>query len=165
MPPKPFVVPLIALCLALGGVSAWAQQKGLIELKSVVEIEVQAVDAQGRTITRRVPAAKVVPGDTVIYTNTYTHVGSEPVSGVVVTNPIPAHMRYLVDSAEGAGMQVTFSIDDGHTYDAPDRLTVVAADGKTRPADPAEYTHIRWTRPSVLNPGESGTVVFKARLE
>ena len=53
-------------------------------------------------------------------------------------------MEYLGGSAAGKGTVVTFSIDGGKTFDAPDKLFIKGKDGKSRPAEPKEYTHIRW---------------------
>jgi len=92
-------------------------------------------------------------------------VGSKTAAKVVITNPIPAHMQYLPASADGAGMAITFSIDGGQTYDTPERLMVVQADGTERRATPADYTHIRWARQQGLDPGVNGQVSFRARLE
>jgi uncharacterized repeat protein (TIGR01451 family) len=155
---------LLALALALP-VPAPAQNEGSIELKSIAEMEVEEFNAEGRKVVKRVPAAKVVPGSEVIYTNTYTNVGSEVADKVVITNPVPEHMQYLPGSAQGADMAINFSIDGGQTYDTPARLMVVEADGTKRKAEPADYTHIRWTRQTSLPPGSQGQVSFRARLE
>jgi uncharacterized repeat protein (TIGR01451 family) len=144
---------------------AVAQEEGSIELKSIAEVEVEDFNAEGQKVLMRIPAAKVVPGDEVIYTNTYTNVGSEAAANVVITNPVPEHMQYLSASALGPDMVITFSIDGGQTYDAPDRLMIVEADGSKRQAKPSEYTHIRWIRQKPLEPGENGQVSFKARLK
>jgi len=157
---------LSALILALAGpLPALAQEKGTIELKSIVEVEKEDFNAEGQKVTMRVPATKVVPGDEVIYTNIYTNVGTEAASKVVITNPIPEHMQYVLASATGADMAITFSIDKGNTFDAPARLMKTQADGTKQLAKPADYTHIRWVRQKALDPGEKGEVSFRARLQ
>ncbi len=157
------LLPILLLTLA-SPTLALAQDKGTIELKSIAEVEVEDFNAEGQKVLKRIPAAKVVPGNDVIYTNTYTNVGSEATAQVVITNPVPEHMQYLSASAQGTDTAITFSIDGGQTYHAPDRLMVVEADGSKRQAKPSEYTHIRWARQKALGPGENGQVSFKARL-
>lgn len=158
------LLPLMILALASPAM-ALAQDKGTIELKSIAEVEIEDFNAEGQKVVKRVPAAKVVPGSEVIYTNLYTNVGSEAAAKVVITNPIPQHMQYLPASAQGVDTAITFSIDGGQTYDAPDRLMVVQADGTKRQATPTDYTHIRWARQKALDAGKNGQVSFRARLE
>ena len=158
------LLPLLILALASPAL-ALAQDEGTIELKSIAEVEIEDFNAEGQKVLKRVPAAKVVPGSDVIYTNIYTNVGSQTAAQVVITNPIPEHMQYLPASADGADMAITFSIDGGQTYNTPERLMVVQADGTERQATPAEYTHIRWARLKGLDPGVNGQVSFRARLE
>ncbi len=83
------LLPLMILALASPAM-ALAQDKGTIELKSIAEVEIEDFNAEGQKVVKRVPAAKVVPGSEVIYTNLYTNVGSEAAAKVVITNPIPA---------------------------------------------------------------------------
>jgi len=158
------LLPLLILVVA-GSAMALAQEKGTIELKSIAEVEVEDFNAEGQKVIQRVPAAKVVPGSEVIYTNHYTNVGSEAAANVVITNPVPEHMQYLAGSAQGADTAITFSIDGGQTFADPDRLLVVEADGRKRPARPEEYTHIRWARQKALAPGQQDRVAFRARLK
>ena len=158
------LLPLLILAVA-SPVLAVAQEKGTIELKSIAEVEVEDFNAEGKKVTKRIPAAKVVPGSEVIYTNVYTNVGKEAAANVVITNPIPKHMQYQPSSAEGAETAITFSVDGGQSYDSPGRLMVVEADGSKRPAKPSEYTHIRWARQKPLDPGADGQVSFMAILE
>ncbi len=158
---RAFALSVILLLLA-AGVSA-AQEN--IELISRVEMETVTVKAGGEKETVRTPPAKVVPGDTVIYTNSYRNAGKEPATRVVIVNPVPEHMTYLEGSAAGAKMVITFSVDGGKSFAAADQLFLPGPDGKPRPARAEEYTHIRWTLPEALPPGASGEVVFRARLK
>jgi uncharacterized repeat protein (TIGR01451 family) len=160
------LIVLAALLIAFVANSAvWAQPKGNIELKAVAEVEMEVVNAKGEKELKRVPAASVVPGDFVIYTIYYANVGKEPADKVVIINPVPEHMRYEDGSASGEGTRITFSVDDGKTYELPEKLTVVDADGKMRPAKGSDYTHIRWTLQKSLAPEEKGIVNFRAQLE
>jgi len=160
-----FIVLSILLSVLLGTSAVWAQKKGIIELEAVAEQEKAAINDKGEKVITRVPVARVVPGDEVIYTLNYTNIGEEPADNVVITDPVPEHMVYTEGSAKGADTVITFSVDKGKTYDLPAVLTVVGADGKERPAKGSDYTHIKWTLQRALAPGEKGRASFRARLE
>ncbi len=154
---------LIAILTMASGL-AFAQTDGSIELAAVAEIEVEVVNAAGETQIQRQEAGLVVPGDEVIYTINFANVGQDPVEDVVITNPVPEHMLFRVLDPNGTGIQVTMSIDGGQQYDTPESLTVISADGKERPAQPSDYTHIRWVFDRPVAPGDKGSVGFRALL-
>jgi uncharacterized repeat protein (TIGR01451 family) len=155
----------IAVLLLLAA-PALAQQKGGIVLTSVSEVEVVQQNAEGKKEVKRIEAAKakVVPGDTVIFTVSYANTDTKPADRVVVINPVPEHTTYLDKSAEGKGAVIEFSIDGGKTYAAPEKL-VVTVEGKQRRAAASDYTHIRWTMGKPLAPGAKGNVSFRAVLK
>jgi len=142
-----------------------AQEKGNIVLRMVAEQEIEVINADGEKELKRTEAARVVPGDEVIYTIHYTNVSEEPADNVVITNPVPNNMRYKDGSASGDGASITFSVDEGKTYDSPDNLKVVDSEGNERPATPSDYTHIRWNFSESLLPETTGQVAFRAILE
>ncbi len=162
-------IALTVLCFILTNfVSAhtlWAQKKTDIDLKAVAEIEVQTVDEDGKKQIKRVPAVKVIPGEEVIYTIYYTNIGQKMTENVVITNPVPEHMRYKDSSASGDGTLIVFSVDDGKTFAAPENLIVRDATGKEFPAVASDYTHIRWILQSSLPSNAEGQVSFRAILE
>ncbi len=140
----------------------WAQ--GTIELSSRVEMEVIKLNEQGEGKTVLVPAEKVLPGETVVYTNTFTNTGKEPAEDLVMNNPIPEHTNYIVGSAFGEA-EIVFSADKGKTFALEGKVTVIGEDGKPRPAKPEEYTNLRWNVSKQLQSGESGDVGFRVRLK
>jgi hypothetical protein len=71
-------------------------------------------------------------------------------------------MRYIANSAVGAGAEVSYSIDGGHSFDRPENLLVAAGGGELRPASPAEYTHIRWRLKHVLKSKAMALARFRA---
>ena len=160
------IVPFILLSALLSVTAVWAQQDNTIGLKLVAEVEIEVINDKGEAELKRVPAARVVPGDQVIYTIYYANAGKEPTDNVAITNPVPEHMSYLEGSASGADTVIIFSVDDGKTYDLPAKLTITGANGKKRPAKGSDYTHIRWTLQKSLAPEKKGGYVnFRARLE
>jgi len=157
------IVLALALLLPISGFTA---EPGSIELRSQAEVEVEVTNDKGEKEIKRVGAeeAKVYPGDEVIFTTHYRNIGKKPADNVVITNPVPKHMTYVGESAEGKGTRIIFSIDGGKKYDIPSNLKVKTLDGKERVAAPAEYTHMRWIFNQDLKKGEAGSVSFRAKL-
>jgi uncharacterized repeat protein (TIGR01451 family) len=160
-----FIVLSMLLSALLGATAVWAQQKSSIELKVIVQQEKEVINAKREKEFVRIPVTRVVPGDEVVYTLLYTNIGKESADNVVITDLVPEHMIYTKGSASGTDTIITFSVDNGATYDLPAKLTIVGADGKKRPAKGSDYTHIRWTLKRSLAPGEKGQASFRARLE
>jgi uncharacterized repeat protein (TIGR01451 family) len=144
---------------------ATADTGDALELRVVAEVEVEVADEQGEPTITRIEAAKVVPGDEVIYTISCVNVGGERADNVLITNPIPDHMLYVRDTAESDGTTVLFSVDGGRTYGAPGDLVVDDGAGGTRAAIESDYTHIRWTFADPLAPDEVREVAYRAILE
>jgi uncharacterized repeat protein (TIGR01451 family) len=155
---------LLAAGFAASG-TAVAQNaaRGCIELKTVGEVEQTYVDSAGKEAKRLVPAAKVVPGDEVVWTITANNVCATPAADVAITNPVPAHMSYVGDSAFGPGSKIEFSLD-GQAFGAPGALSVAAADGTRRPAQAEDYTHVRWVLERAIGPSETLVVRYRAKV-
>ena len=158
-----FIIGLAVLMVT--SATALAQSKGHIKLKSVAEVEKTVFNAEGAKEIKRVPAAKVIPGTEVIFSQHYENVSSETAENAVITNPIPEHMIYKAGSAAGSGTRITFSVDNGKSYNIPAKLFVFDAAGRKYPARPQDYTHIRWTFETPLPAGARGVVSFRAILE
>jgi len=141
---------------------AWA---GSIQLRTVVEKEIETVDENGETRVHRVPADQVIPGDEVIYTIRFQNIGTEPAGDVRITDPIPVQMIYKIGSASGPDADVLFSVDGGKTLAPADRLTVLDDGGNPRPPVPEEFTHVQWVLKTPVVPGGSGEVSFRAQLK
>jgi len=122
-----------------------------IDIRTIAEVETKLVE-DGREIVRLLPANRVVPGDSVIYTIEIRNVGSNDAVAPTVTRPIPNHMAYVADSATGPGADITYSVD-GRTFDRPDALA---------PAKAADYTHIRWQFRTTLKSKSVAFARFRA---
>ncbi len=155
----------ILLALFLTSLVATAQEAGTIQIQTSADVEIIETDASGETVTRLEPASKVVPGDIVIYTVSFSNTGSEPAENVVITNPVPRHMEYVDGTAFGPGADISFSIDGGQSWGTPGELVVTAADGSERPALASDYTDIRWILRNELQPGAQGFARFRTRLQ
>lgn len=148
-----------------GGATALAQsaERGCIELKTIAQVQETYIDERGNEATRLKPAAKVVPGDEVVWTIVANNVCTTAAGDVAITNPVPQHMRYVGSSAFGPGAEIVFSLD-GNTFASPDALVVAEADGSQRPARADEYSAIRWVLPRPMGPRESLTVRYRATV-
>jgi uncharacterized repeat protein (TIGR01451 family) len=166
-PKKAIITGIVAVAamLTVTWTLAQAQTKGHIKLTSKAWQEKQVFNQEGKKVLKRVPAAKVMPGDKVIFTTTYENIGKEAAENAVITDPIPRHMVYVSNSAEGAGTHITFSVDGGKTYHILGNLFIFDAAGRQYPARPQDYTHIRWTFEKPLPSGVKGEVSFRAILK
>ncbi len=155
----------VLLALFMTSSVATAQEAGAIRIQTSADVEIIETDASGDTVIRLEPASKVVPGDIVIYTVSFSNTGSEPAENVVITNPVPRHMEYVDGTAFGPGADISFSIDGGQSWGTPEELVVTAADGSERPALASDYTDIRWILRNELQPGAQGFARFRTRLQ
>jgi uncharacterized repeat protein (TIGR01451 family) len=156
---------LTAALLILVASDATAAAGDALVLTVVAEVEIKTINEAGEPDVARIEAARVVPGDEVIYTISCENVGSEKAENVLITNPIPEHMRYVRRTAESDGSTVLFSVDGGRTFGAPEDLVVPDSEGSERRAVESDYTHIRWTLDAPLAPDEIRQVAYRAILE
>lgn len=153
-------IPAFAALLAALGIATPAFADG-VKLTSSVREEIVTVDAKGeRKVTLAEPTA-VAPGDVVVISIAYANTGAEPVADIVISNPVPEHLRFI-GVREGMGM---VSVDGGATFGALVDLKIREADQIFRPATTADVTHVRWRFDQPLPPGASGAVAFAARLD
>lgn len=136
-----------------------------ITITSQVNELVQQVDANGQPRLVAVKPDRIVPGDRIMYTTQVTNNGGKASDNIVITNPIPEHVRYLGGTAQGNNFTIVYSVDGGNNWGQPEQLQVRQADGTVRQADPAEYTHIRWQYRAALQPAEAQQISFQALLK
>lgn len=132
---------------------------------TTIEKEVVVKDTKGAVKVTRVPAATVVPGDTVVYTYHLKNAGKAPSENIVVVAPIPPQLKYIDKSAQTQTAIVTFSVDAGKSFAEAGKLQVTDADGKRRQAGPGDYTHIRWVLSVPVEGGTTREVAFRAVLQ
>lgn len=153
----------LMLALAAAALSA-APAFASMTARQVVEKEVVSIDAAGKETISRVPADKVTPGETVVYSIRYRNEASDPAGDIVLVMPVPREVAYVEGTVSGEeGASVSFSADGGQTYVARGRLTIVEG-GETRPARGDEITHIKWTLTTPVAPSAEGEVSYKAVL-
>ncbi|PSN19551.1 hypothetical protein C7271_06745 [filamentous cyanobacterium CCP5] len=148
--------------------SAIAEQIQRPEVKLVLEAhkQIETVDNKGETqVTWQLleGEATVQPQDRLRYTITSENAGEQPAQNLVITQPIPAQMTYVLDTAIGnGGTSITYSIDGGQSFVAEPLVEVVQPDGSVvmEPAPAEDYTHIRWDFSASLEPEVAVQVAY-----
>jgi uncharacterized repeat protein (TIGR01451 family) len=129
---------------------------------ATLEVKATAAVRQDHAL---VPADRVVPGDEVFYTLEIRNTGSRALPPPTVDFAIPEHMRYIANSAVGAGAEVSYSVDGGNSFDRPENLSVVPVGGDPRLATAADYTHIRWRLKHALQAKAMALARFRAVVQ
>ena len=149
------------LLFLLALVSAPALAQGQVDLTSHVALERTVKDASGKASVKLEEPSKVVPGDKLLFEIHYANASGKPADNFVVTNPIPSAVAFAGDETPGADV----SVDGGKTFAALTALTVKQADGSSRPAAPADVTHIRWKFSKPVPAGAADTLRFHATVK
>ena len=141
-----------------------AQEPAEVQTELVAEVRENVSTTPGRDVYRFVPARLLEQGQVVYYTVRITNQTTVPLRNVAVVQPVPANTVYIADSASGPGANVSFSIDGGQVF-APAGVLTVEIDGTRQPAQPAQYTHIRWQLRNPLAPGATALARFRATFQ
>jgi uncharacterized repeat protein (TIGR01451 family) len=145
-----------------------AENQPRVELRLMVDRQISVASQTGETEFKWQPLAseaRVLPGDILRYRLVGKNNGSQPVSSMVLTQPIPPEMTYILNSAKGAS-NITFSIDNGVTFAANPTIANVNENGQVvqQAAPPENYTHVRWNFERVLAPAEEFVGTFEVRV-
>jgi len=99
--------------------------------------------------------AVVQPGDVLRYRLTGSNIGDVAARNLVLNQPVPAQMSYVLNSAgSNAGLKQSYSIDGGKSFSTQPMIKVKQADGTIleKPAPAELYTHVRWEAQGDLLP-------------
>jgi uncharacterized repeat protein (TIGR01451 family) len=154
----------LLICFAAASRSIAQSPLGPLRVRAIAEVE-QPSQERGREATKLVSADRVVSGDAVIYTLEIRNTAPTTVRKPLLTYAVPEHMIYVADSAVGPGTEVSYSIDNGLSFDAPESLKVHEPNGESRLAKAADYTHIRWQLNHALKANSVAFVRFRARVK
>ncbi len=102
------------------------------------------------SLSKSVDKSSATPGDTLTYTVSYLNSGDGDASIVIILESIPVNTEYVVNSAAGADMTVTYSHNGGISYDA----------SQTPPV-----TNISFQRSTALTPASGASVSFKVTVK
>lgn len=133
-----------------------------VKIDSKIMVERIETQESGETITTLVDPAsvKVVPGDKLLFINTYRNTGQSAVTGFVVNNPVHAAVA-LIEVAEDWAL---VSVDGGRNFGKLAELSVTETgepEQTNRPAIASDVTHIRWVLAAPIAPGASGDLRFR----
>lgn len=154
-------LPILLAAAALAA-PAHAAAPGPLVVESRVLIQQKHTAADGSVEVMLSPAAKVVPGDKVVYALSYRNVGTQPIADIVLSNPLPSAIAYRAPAAGSPAPELSV---DGKTFAALADLTVAAADGSRRAATANDVTHVRWKLAAPLPAGGKGQFAFQAILK
>jgi len=145
---------LLAFAALLPGQALAADQ---IALDNSVFVERVKTDAAGKQRILLEEPKVVVPGDKLVFVLNYRNAGARAADRFVITNPLPAAVRF----ADAGDTQPLVSVDGGHAWGRLANLTITLADGTRRAAQPADVTHIRWAFQKPIPAGASGKLMFR----
>tara|TARA_R110001606_G_scaffold38160_8_gene106951 strand:- start:2338 stop:2931 length:594 start_codon:yes stop_codon:yes gene_type:complete len=146
-----------------------------VKIDSNIMVERTEETEAGEAVSTLVDPAtvKVVPGDKLLFTNSYRNNGENAVTGFVVNNPVHSAVAFTEALEDWA----LVSVDGGQNFGKLSELSVmgtasVAVTGDetvetqepaptSRPAQASDVTHIRWVLPSPIAPGASGDLHFR----
>lgn len=134
-----------------------AQAQSAVSLNSDVLVERSQRAPDGTTHVVLEEPAAVVPGDSLVFVLNYQNNGRQPATNFVVTNPLPAAVRYNGTADRAA----TVSVDQGRTWGQLSALRVRDADGTSRDARAEDVTHVRWAFAQPIPAGETGRLMFR----
>ncbi|MGB7084878.1 MAG: hypothetical protein WBD47_04945 [Phormidesmis sp.] len=159
----PFAVstPVFASLQEIGTAIAQQLTQPEVMLLMGVEKEVAVVDNEGKEKLEWQALegeATVQPGDKLRYAVESSNAGEMAAEDLVVTQPIPAEMTFVIGSVKGnTAADTTYSIDSGETFVAEPMVEVTLPDGtvEMQPAPAEMYTHVKWTFNESLNAEEA----------
>ncbi len=152
-----FSVSVLGALTAMPAVAA-----GPLEVTAKVMVESKQRAADGTTRVTLAPVARVVPGDRVVFQLAYRNTGRQPLADIVLDNPVPAAIAYRGPADGSVAPEVSV---DGRTYGPLASLRVALPGGGTRPAAPADVSHVRWKLGAPLAAGAAGRLAFQAVLK
>jgi uncharacterized repeat protein (TIGR01451 family) len=156
-----FSVAATLTLLALLQAGAYADDAVEIQTELIAEVRENISTTPGREVFRFVPAKLLAQGQVVYYTLRITNPTAVFARNVVVVQPMPANTAYIGNSAAGPGATVSFSVDGGRTFATAEAVRI-EFEGASQPAQPAQYTHIRWQLRNPLAPGATALARFRA---
>lgn len=146
------------MLVALASNASSAQAKaGNVQLSNTVLVQQKSAAADGTTRVTLVPAKRVVPGDHIVFRITYKNQVGQPVSGMVVSNPVPANLVYRGPAEGSPAPQVSA---DGIHF-AP--LSALSVGG--HPARPDQIRAVRWQIDGAVPANGSGQYSYEATIK
>lgn len=150
---------MLFLLLTAAATPAAAPAQSPLRLDSRILAERRQPAADGSTRITLVAPNHVGPGDPVVVLLDWRNAGAQPISGLVVANPVPANLRYRAPAAGSPEPDLSV---DGRTFGPLATLSIALPEGGRRPAAVADITHVRWRLPQTIAAGAAGRLAFQA---
>lgn len=150
-----FLTPVL---IAASATPAFAGTSG-VRLAAQTFVERVSTDVNGRELHVLTTPHNVVRGDKLVFIVRYRNEGHAPVDSFVVTNPVPSTLR--IDPGDPS---MLVSIDNGRNWGQLGTLSLPTALGGTRRATADDVTHVRWTVPQAIRPGDEGRISYRATV-
>jgi uncharacterized repeat protein (TIGR01451 family) len=128
-----------------------------VALDNHVFVERVSTDAEGKQRILLEEPKVVVPGDRLVFVLNYRNAGAQPADKFVITNPLPAAVRFAV----AGDTHPLVSIHGGKQWGLLSDLSVPMTDGARRAAQPADVTHVRWAFQKPIPVGGTGKIMFR----
>ncbi len=157
---RPMIAAILATTAAIAP-AVTSAAAGPLQITSSIMVEARSAAADGTTRVALVKPSRVTPGDKVIFVLSYRNTGAQPLSNVVLDNPLPKAIAYR--SANPGSPAPDVSVD-GKTFGQLASLRVRSPDGSTRAASPNDVTSVRWRLASPIAAGSQGQFAFQAVL-
>ena len=141
--------------------STAAVAAGPLQVVSKILVEQRVRASDGSTSIMLAPAKKAVPGDRLVVVLAYRNTGAQPISGLVLKNPVPQGVAYRGAAANSPAPDVSV---DGTTFGSLASLRVRTAGG-VRAASPDDVIAVRWRLAAPLAAGAQGQLAFQAVLK
>lgn len=156
-----------ALLLAVFGLAAAQTPANPITFRSEIYVVSEVTAADGSKEERFSAATSAIPGQVVEFRIIATNSGDTtlPAGRVQIFGPVDDGMAYVSNSASPSAenrLLTEFSVD-GEEFSEPPVL--VGAGDNRRVADAEEFTMIRWTLLTPLEPGQEVTLVYRVVIE
>lgn len=119
------------------------KQVAVVDENGIEKLEWQALEGE----------ATVLPDDVLRYVVESSNGGDIAAKNLVIEQPIPAQMTYVIGSQKGnSEATAVYSIDNGATFVAEPMVEVTLPDGtvEMKPAPAEAYTHLKWNFDSEL---------------
>ncbi len=156
---------LLLLCLLLVPAAALAQADPDANPVSV-RLEIYVVSKVGGNETFQ-ESSTARPGQVVEYRLFARNEGDTtlPPGTVVVSGPVPDGTTFVANSATPTSDEVLteFSVD-GETFGDGDAPLFKTVAGARQPAAPSDYTVVRWTLLTPLEPGQDAPFVYRVTV-
>jgi uncharacterized repeat protein (TIGR01451 family) len=132
--------------VTLGATMAYANASPPLVTTVQLDDRTTVIDAGSLQLVKTVDLATAAPGDVLTYTITYTNLGPEPLSAIVIQDATPAHTVFDAAGCAALGAGLTGC-----------NVTTAPAIGGSG--------SVAWTLDGSLAPGESGAITFRVRVE